>query len=270
MSAQKGYLYEANASKTGKPLGITDGTYDGSKNQGPDVVLYKRVSKNKVLKAGCELKIMPTAAGSLVMQYRDGKWNYGPTDGDEDKEFLKKLGQDNDVLDRMNKGEWKGIVPNLQYDKQGNKFYSGKHTPASAYKADQKLFGKSYGGVGDIYIPIESSKIANYYITKGDFYMSVGTHGFYILKDIFNLNESLRIKIPKFSDCITAKIRIRYQDKTSSESKARGQANYQFALTMQFSKVTESPYHLFPVMSKENVNINSRKVSKELVNVFKK
>lgn len=269
MSAQKGYLYEANASKVGKPLGLTDGTYDGSKNQGPDVVLYKKVGK-KTITAGCELKIMPTAAGSLVMQYKGGKWNYGPTDGDEDKEFLKKLGEKNGVLERMNKGEWKGVVPNLQYDAQGNKFYVGKHTPISAYKADQKLFGKSFGGVGDIYIPIDSSQIANYYITKGDFYMSVGTHGFYILKDVFDLNSSLRVKIPKFADSVTAKIRVRYQDKTSSESKLKGTANYQFALTMQFSGVSESPYHLFPVTSKENVSINSRKISKELVNAFKK
>jgi len=269
MSAQKGYLYEANASKAGKPLGLTDGSYDGSKNQGPDVVLYKKVGK-RMLSAGCELKIMPTAAGSLVMQYKSGKWNYGPTDGDEDKEFLKKLGQNNDVLERMNNGEWKGVVPNLQYDKQGNKFYAGKHTPLSAYKADQKLFGKSFGGVGDIYIPIAASQIANYYITKGDFYMSVGTHGFYILNDIFNLNKNLTTKIPNFADSVTAKIRIRYQDKTSSESKLRGTANYQFALTMQFSAVGESPYDLFPIMSKDNVSINSRKISKDLINAFKK
>lgn len=262
-------MYEANASKSGKPHGLTDGKYDGSKNQGPDVVLYKKISK-KIMSAGCELKIMPTAAGSLVMQYKNGAWNYGPTDGDEDKEFLKKLGEKNDVLDRMNKGEWKGVVPNLQYDKMGNKFYVGKHTPLSAYKADQKQFGKSFGGVGDIYISIDASQIANYYITKGDFYMSVGTHGFYILKDTFGLNSILTPKIPKFADSITAKIRIRYQDKTSSESKLKGQANYQFALTMQFSNVTASPYHLFPVMSKENVNINTRKVSKELLNAFKK
>lgn len=269
MSAQKGYLYEANASKSGKPLGLTDGKYDGSKNQGPDVVLYKKVGK-RLVSAGCELKIMPTAAGSLVMQYKKGKWNYGPTNDDEDKEFLKELGDKNDVLGRMNNGEWKGVVPNLQYDNSGNKFYVGKHTPLSAYKADQKLFGKSFGGVGDIYIPIDASQIANYYITKGDFYMSVGTHGFYILKDKFNLNGSLKTKIPKFADSITAKIRIRYQDKTSSESKLQGQANYQFALTMQFSNVTESPYHLFPIISKDNVSINNKKISKELVNAFRK
>jgi len=39
---------------------------------------------------------------------------------------------------------------------------------------------------------------------------------------------------------------------------------------MQFSGVSESPYHLFPVTSKENVTINSRKISKELINAFKK
>lgn len=250
MAAQKGYDYEKFASNSlTKKLGITDGTHDGSKNQGPDVVLYKGKRK-----AGCELKIMPTAAGSLVLQYlrSEGKWQFGPTDGDEDKEFLKTLGMKKQILKLIETRYWKGKIPILQYDNDGKKVYSGKHNQTSGYQKDLQNFK-------NFYVDVDSSSISKYYITKGDKYLNVGTHGFYILEDVFKLNSVLKKPIPNFSDSITAKIRVRCQYKSPG---------YQFALTMQFGNVTKSPYNLFPVNSNANVRINSSKVSKDLVGAF--
>lgn len=252
MAAQKGYDYEKFASNSlTKKLGITDGTNDGSRNQGPDVVLYKG-KKN----AGCELKIMPTAAGSLVLQYlaSKGKWQFGPTDGDEDKEFLKSLGEENNVIGLIEKKFWKNKIPILQYDDNGRKVYTGKHTQNTGYKIDLKNFT-------NFYLPISASSITNYYITKGDRYLNVGTHGFYILEDTLKLNKSSTLKdpIPNFGDSVTAKIRVRCQYKSPG---------YQFALTMQFNNVSKSPYNLFPIFSKENVKVDDSKISKELISAF--
>lgn len=250
MAAQKGYDYENFASNsTTKKLGITDGSYDGSKNQGPDVVLYRGRKK-----AGCELKIMPTAAGSLVLQYSrsKGKWQFGPTDGDEDKEFLKSLGTKKKVLSLIQNKYWKNKTPILQYDDSGKKVYSGKHNQSTGYQKDLVNFK-------NFYIDVDSSSISNYYITKGDKYLNVGTHGFYILEDVFGLNRVLEEKIPNFADSVTAKIRVRCQYKSPG---------YQFALTMQFSNVTKSPHNLFPITSQSNVRINASKVSKSLLGAF--
>ena len=252
-STQKGYEYEKNASSYLKQYGITDGSYDGSKTQGPDIVLHSEKSST-----GCEMKILPTAAGSLVLQYYGTEWHYGPTDGNEEKEFLETLGESKNALKLIN-STWK-TAPLLQYggSNHSKKIYPPDVTPKLAYETDIKTFGSQ--GYGDIYIPIAGNDISRYYISKGCSYLNVGTHGFYILEDEFGLNKKMKTKIPNFASSITAKIRIRIQYK--------GSGSYQFALTLLFSGVKKSPYNLAPVAGSSSVAIIKSKVSKQLLDVI--
>jgi hypothetical protein len=251
-SAQKGYEYEKKASEFLKQFGITDGSYDGSKNQGPDIVLH-----TKTKSTGCELKILPTAAGSLVLKYYDDEWHYGDVGDDEEKQFMRDLGEQKGALKEIKK-KWKS-PPLLQY-KNDKKTYPKLLNERTAYQQDIKTFGSE--GYGDIYIPVDGSDISNYYIKKNCSYLNVGTHGFYLLEDEFNLNSIIKgAKIPNFASSITARIRIRIQYKSPG---------YQFALTTLFSGVRKSPYNLAPIAGSTSVNIIKNQVSEELIEAFKK
>ena len=62
------------------------------------------------------------------------------------------------------------------------------------------------------------------------------------------LNKHLIPHIPDFADIAASKIRVRCQYK--------GGGDYQFVMTLEFSKMTKSYYNLAPVMNASNVNIN--------------
>ena len=195
MSAQEGYEYEKKAFKALDKYNLVTGEPAGPNNDKPDIQL--EVGREK---AGLELKMAPTAAGSLVMKYYDGKWHFGPTENHAEKEFLEAIGKKVKVLDLMNK-EWKH--PSLQY-KGSSKIYVGAKNKQEAYKLDIAKFGAR--GAGDIRITVPNKVISDYYNTKNCEYLNVGTKGLFLLnrEDPLDLNSKLlkirQPRIPNFSD----------------------------------------------------------------------
>ena len=252
MAVQEGFLYETNAYKSlKKPIihkDISFGDVAGASHDKPDLTI--KVGRAT---AGVELKNQPTAAGSLVLQFHNGKWNFGPTDGNVEKEFLATLGNKTGVLKILNKN-WK--TPVLQYDAKGNKIYVGAEK-SNAYRKDLAAFGAFPLNVR--YITVPTKTISDYYNTKDTYYLNVGTHGFFLFgSDPLGLNTKLRklgLKpIPNFAaaNSATTKIRIRVQDKSGS---------YQISFTLQFGMTTtqKSPYNIAPLMpgSKSSINVDA-------------
>jgi len=233
-----------------KKFGMVSGPSAGASHDKPDVTLLKGGTHT----SGCELKNKPTAAGSLVMQYENGKWKFGDvTDSsgqiEEEKLLLKTIGIQYNVLGLMNgkTHAWgKNSPPVLQYQ-NGSKVVNGM--PYGKYSLIQK--GKFYAqdrkkfpGKNEVKLPIAASSICDYYISKGCSYMNVESHGFFTLngKDELGLNDFLASKkyplIPDFSQSVNAGIRIRMQPKSLSRFE------YQFTFTFTFSRAKKSPYNL--------------------------
>lgn len=250
MATQEGFLYESNAYKSlRKPIihkDISTGGVAGASHDRPDLTI--KVGNNT---AGVELKNQPTAAGSLVLQFQNGTWQFGPTDDNPEKEFLKALGKKTNVLEILNKN-WK--TPVLQYDARGNKIYIGA-TLANAYARDLKEFAKLPMNVR--YIDVPTKVISDYYNKKKTYYLNVGTHGLFLLgSDPLGINKKLASKklppIPNFAKpgSATTKIRIRVQDK--------GGGSYQITFTLQFGMTAsqKSPYNIAPLMAGSSSSIN--------------
>jgi len=240
MATQEGFEYENNAYNSLRtPIihkDISYGGVAGASHDKPDLTI--KVGETT---AGVELKNQPTAAGSLVLQFSNGKWHFGPVDNNPEKQFLKGIGTK--ALKRLNEN-WTN--PILQYDKKGNKIYVGAKK-TEAYRKDLAEFGKFPVNVR--YIDIPTKIISDYYNTKKTYYLNVGTHGFFLLgSDPLHLNKKLAAlkldPIPDFSEpnSATTKIRIRVQDKSGS---------YQIAFTLQFamSAGQKSPYNIAPLKS---------------------
>ena len=268
MAAQQGFVYEENAYKALAKFGISAGTgAAGASSDRPDLEIKLIQDKAGTTKEGCELKISTTAAGSLVMKYTNGVWSYGETKGDPEKVLLVDLGEQYKVLEEMNtKGmygaKWRGKVPYLQNDARGKKIVRDGLSKQEAYKLDLQQFG----GANEIHVPVPAKAICDYYNTKKCSYINVGTHGFYLLnkRDPLGLNKKLVPKIPDFADIAASRIRVRCQYK--------GGGDYQFVMTLEFSKMTKSYYNLAPVMNANNVNINevvySNEYNKRLIEAF--
>lgn len=248
MAAQQGFVYESNAYTALQKYKISTGGVAGASHDKPDLSL---ITKSIKTPAGCELKISPTAAGSLVMKYYKGKWDYGETKGDAEKEMMKSIGQKYKLLENMNTSgnagkDWRGKVPVLQNDSAGKKvLFGGVTDKKKAYEVDLKNFG----GQNEVHIDVPAKAICDYYNQKKTQYINVGTHGFYLMNksDPLKLNTKLQTKIPDFASMASARIRIRCQYK--------GSGDYQFVMTLEFSKVTKSPYNLCPITASNNVTI---------------
>ena len=266
--AQQGFIYENNAFKALTKFGISAGTgAAGASSDRPDLEIKLIRDKTGINREGCELKIAPTAAGSLVLKYYDGKWSYGETKGDPEKELLVALGDKYKLLNEMNVSgtagkNWRGKVPFLQNDKSGKKIIPSGKTKVDAYKEDIKQFS----GANEVHINGPAKDICDYYNTKKCSYINVGTHGFYLLnkKDPLKLNNKLKQKIPDFADIASSRIRVRCQSK--------GGGDYQFVMTLEFSRMAKSYYNIAPVMNASNVSINEllyqNEHNKQLIEAF--
>ena len=258
--AQEGFKYEENAYDALQKYNISTGGVAGASHDKPDLTIQR-----KGVKSGCELKNSPTAAGSLVMKYYKGKWSYGDTDGDVEKEFLKALGEKFSLLKLMNSSgaagkNWRGKVPALQNNAQGGKILApGVKDKAQAYKIDIANFG----GSNEVHIDVGAKAVSDYYNTKKCHYINVGTHGFFLLNssDPLKLDGTLtklgNPSIPDFSKSAECKIRVRCQLKSSSKS------DYQFVMTLQFSNVKKSPYNIAPLAAGSKSNIDVKKLEKD-------
>jgi hypothetical protein len=260
--AQEGFLYEEKAYAALQKYNITTGGTAGASHDKPDLTIQKG---NK--KIGCELKNSPTAAGSLVLKYVNGKWAFGDT-GDDDspeKEFLKALGMSSRLLQKMT-SQWKGKTPMLQNDATGKKklavgSWSVVADKKRAYEHDLKMFG----GQNEVHIDVGAKAVCDYYLTKKCSYINVGTHGFFTLNgtDTLGLNTKLRqLKhqpIPDFATSASCKIRVRVQLKSSSKS------DYQFVMTLQFSNVKKSPYNVAPLKAGSKSDIDVPKLKEDAI-----
>jgi hypothetical protein len=257
--AQEGFLYEEKAYAALHKYNITTGGTAGASHDKPDLTIQK--GKTKI---GCELKNSPTAAGSLVLKYINGKWEYGDT-GDDDspeKDFLKALGISARLLQTMT-SKWKGKIPMLQNEPSGKKklamgSWSVLADKDRAYKYDLAMFG----GQNEVHINVGAKAVCDYYLTKKCSYINIGTHGLFTLngKDVLGLNKKLKdLKqplIPNFANSASCKIRVRVQVKSTSKK------DYQFVMTLQFSNVIKSPYNIAPLRSgsKSDIDLTKLKV----------
>ena len=105
--AQEGFLYEENAYKALKKFNISTGVVAGASHTLPDLTIHKpsKIVAKKLSgyqTAGVELKNQPTAAGSLVMKYYKGAWDYGKYNDAEEKIFIHDLAESQALLKNMN------------------------------------------------------------------------------------------------------------------------------------------------------------------------
>lgn len=249
MASQQGFQYEKNAITFLKPFDLCDGIFAGASHNRPDIMLTVRGKK-----AGCELKISPTAGGSLVIKaYANSKphWRFGELEHDEtEKQFLADLATSAGILAKINK-KWQAPVYNVsdrttQWEKQMLQIPLQER-----YNTDLKT-------CPDIREPLSSDAMTKYYNIKDTYYINVGTHGFYLLgnKDPLGLNERLKKAgypiIPKFEDncVITARVRCQSKGVTKSDAQEKsrrkiGGQGYQFTFTLEFALSKNStPYNI--------------------------
>ena len=234
MAAQQGFEYEKNAAKVLKPMGLVPATFTpaGASHNQPDLML---IHKNK--ESGCELKISAASAGSLVLKYINGKWQFSDIDKkDEEKQFIKDLGNQVDLFKLIN-SKWKEIPHKREPKDDSWKATVGKMNKRDMYEHDKKMFP-------DIKGEIPATKIEQYYNKKDTYYVNVGTHGFYLL----GASNPLGLKnVPRFGSAAKATFRARVQYK--------GSDSYQFTFEMQFSITKKSIFNIAPVKG-NSVNID--------------
>lgn len=254
-AGQEGFEYEKKAYAALGKYKISTGGVAGASHDKADLSLKTRSGKT----AGCELKTTPTAAGSLVLKYFNGKWSYGDRKGEPEKEFIFAIGEKFHLLQELNKSgpygkHWRGKTPHLQNDAKNprTKLLVGARNAQAAYDKDIKLFGAQ----NEVRIIIPAQYISAYYITKKSSYLNVGTHGFYTLngKDSLGLQPHLQKNkmppIPDFSRSATAMIRVRVQYK--------GGGDYQFVAAFAFSITKSSPYNIAPLVRGSKSDVDTR------------
>ena len=263
MPQNLGQIYEESSFKYLKGMNLVTGEPAGASSNIPDLTI--KLGKGKDT-AGLELKTNPTAAGGLVMKYIDGTWELGDTDGSEEKEFLKKLAQDNGILKMANskRTAWGKSVPYLQYDPKNpkKKIYISNLSPSKAYDKDIK----QYGGQAEIKVNIDNTSVQKYYNSKSTYYMNVGSHGFYLLgkSDPLDLNGRLKKlgldPIPNFNFPVF--IRCRCQDKSGG---------YNFNMVQTMKSGPYSPYNFLPMNSSGTINMReaNSKINQELLKAFR-
>lgn len=252
MAAQQGFVYEENATKFLKKFELSDGITAGASHTRPDLMLTVRGEK-----AGCELKISPTAGGSLVIKaYANSTphWRFGEIEHDEtEKQFLADLAKSNGILNEINK-KWQMPVFNVSDRTKDWEKQMLRIPLQERYDTDLKT-------CPDIREALPSDAMAKYYNLKNTFYINVGTHGFYLLgnKDPLGLNERMKISgrplIPRFEDKCEIVARVRCQSKGITKADAQekskrkiGAQGYQFTFTIEFKlPKNSSPYNIAPI-----------------------
>ena len=268
MSKRRGFDYEVNAYRALKEYDISFGASPaGAASDRPDLEIKK--DKKNLKTTGVELKLSPTAAGSLVLKYYGGKWSFDDPGDDPEKllmiDMAKEVRLFNGYLNTRSSG-WGKNTPLLQNDPANprTKLVNGKKFSDYSVREKGKFYEMdigNYGGANEVIINVPASKICDYYKAKKCSYMQVASHGFFILngRDDFGLNKILSNrgleKIPDFKNSVTARIRCRCQIKSTSKK------DYQFVMTLDFQRATRSPYNLAPIMSARNVSIRKTKTS---------
>lgn len=257
--AQQGFLYEENVAKSLKKMNWVKPNYTpaGASSDRPDLDLFIGG-----VEYGCELKKDLASAGSLVIHYLgNGKYDYGETDGNKEKEFIKGLGESNRVLNVI-KQKWGRYEPFIQKDRN-DKWVARVRRSGLVLK---ERYDTDLKNMRDIRFSLPSNTISSYYNIKNTHYLNVATTGFYLLGrlDPAGLNTYADPKIPLWDQMHTAELRIRIQSKgvtsATNNEKSRGWPftggqGYQITMEIQFKGVTKSPYNIGPIVGK-SPNIN--------------
>ena len=252
MAAQQGFVYEENTTKFLKKFGLSDGITAGASHTRPDLMLTVRDKH-----AGCELKISPTAGGSLVIKaYANSTphWRFGEIEHDEtEKKFLADLAKQSGVLDEIN-SKWSIPIYNIADRSNIWEKEMIKIPLRERYTFDLKT-------CPDIKMVLPANSMTKYYNLKDTYYINVGTHGFYLLgdKDPLGLNASMKTQgkklIPKFEDVckITARVRCQSKGVTKADAQEKSQKRigaqgYQFTFTIEFAlPKNTTPYNIAPI-----------------------
>lgn len=259
MAAQQGFEYEKNSINFLKKFGLSDGKFAGASHDRPDIMLTVRGQES-----GCELKISPTAGGSLVIKaYANSTphWRFGDIDHDEsEKQFLADLAKSSGVLAEINR-KWETPIYNVSDRTPEWERQMLKIPLRERYSSDLKT-------CPDIKLLLPADSMTKYYNLKNTYYINVGTHGFYLLgsRDPLGLNERLKKAgmplIPKFEDKCRITARVRCQSKgvtkADAEEKSKGRIGaqgYQFTFTIEFAlPKNTTPYNIAPITG-TSVNI---------------
>ena len=260
MAAQQGFVYEENATKFLKRFKLSDGITAGASHTRPDLMLTVRDKE-----AGCELKISPTAGGSLVIKAYATKtphWQFGEIDHDEtEKQFLKDLAINSGVLKQIN-SKWETPIYNIADRTKDWEKQMLKVSLKERYSSDLKT-------CPDIKMILPADAMTRYYNLKNTYYINVGSHGFYLLgnKDPLGINERMKKAgkplVPKFEDVCKITARVRCQSKGITKADAQekskgtiGAQGYQFTFTIEFSlPKNTTPYNIAPIPGDQNVSI---------------
>lgn len=252
MAAQQGFIYEENATNFLKKFGLSDGITAGASHTRPDLMLTVRGQKS-----GCELKISPTAGGSLVIKAyakSNPHWRFGEIEHDEtEKVFLADLAKSAGVLARINT-KWSRPIYNIADRDAAWEKQMLKIPLRERYDTDLKI-------CPDIKMELPADAMTKYYNLKKTYYINVGTHGFYLLgnKDPLGLNERLKKAglplVPRFEDKCKITARVRCQSKgvtkADAEEKSKGRIGgqgYQFTFTIEFAlPKNTTPYNIAPI-----------------------
>jgi len=271
MAVQQGFEYEKNAIALLNLKGFSDGIFAGASHARPDITLVVR----KQL-AGCELKMSPTAGGSLVIKAYANKlphWQFGNiNDGETEKLFLADLVTRSGAAAEINE-KWSAPVYNVadrspEWEKEMLK------TPLrKRYDTDLKT-------CPDVKLKLDAKSMSDYYNLKKTHYINIGTHGFYLLgdRDPLKLNERMKklgqLLIPRFEDKATLTARIRCQSKGVTKAAAAekskgtiGAQGYQFTFTLEFgmTSANSSHYNIAPIDGK-SVDIIKSKLNTKCFN----
>ena len=243
-----------------KKFKLSDGITAGASHTRPDLMLTVRDKSE-----GCELKISPTAGGSLVIKafaYKKPHWQFGEIDHDEtEKQFLKDLAISSGVLNEINK-RWETPIYNIADRTKDWEKQMLKIPLKERYSSDLKT-------CPDIKMVLSPDSMTKYYNLKHTYYINVGTHGFYLLgnKDPLGINERMRKAgkplVPKFEDVCKITARVRCQSKGITKADAQekskgtiGAQGYQFTFTIEFSVPRNTtPYNIAPIAGDNSVVI---------------
>ena len=247
--AQQGFIYEQNAVKALRPLGIVPLKFKpaGAGSDKPDIMLMKNGKE-----AGCELKISPAASGgSLVIKWKkggpNGGWYFDKPDAvEKDKLFMKELAERVNIFKLISK-QWTNepykYATSPDIVEQRDKLDRDPNREAK-YRADLNRFKEING-------PIESDNLEKYYNTKETYYLNIGTTGFYLL------GPSNPLKLtnptpPRFNAMAKLGFRCRVQGKGKDK---KGSGTYQFTFEMSIKGAKKSLVNIAP-LNKGSVTIN--------------
>jgi hypothetical protein len=256
INPQQGFLYEKNVAEALKKLGWVKPGYvpAGAAADRPDLEFFYGGKSY-----GCELKKDLASSGSLIIHHLGNKkYEFGETEENIEKEFLKGLGQQARVLETI-KTKWR-TEPFIQKDrdqKWADRAQKSGLNLRGRYDHDRRV-------CPDIYFQLPNNAISNYYNLKNTYYINVSNYGFYLLgkSDPANLNkDKFGVEaIPLWDLKHTSFLRIRIQPKNIIRADQQEQRTgyvkpgagqgYQITMEIQFKAVQRSNFNIGPTIGK--------------------